>query len=94
MTAVSVSCQLVRLGPDESEQGGQTIMLADPDLVVAVADALATFDPAGLIPRGRSRRRRLDPGMDPEYLAAHLEVLRDCYRRAAADGEAVAVVIG
>ena len=78
---------------DESEQGGQTIMLADPDLVVTVADALARFDPAELFPRRRSWRGR-DPGMDPEYLAAHLEVLRDCYRRAAADRDAVAVVIG
>ncbi len=31
---------------------------------------------------------------NPEYLAAHVEVLRDCYRRAAADSEAMAVVIG
>ena len=78
---------------DESEQGGQTIMLADADMVGAVADALERFDPAQLFPRRRSWRRRA-PAMEPEYLADHLEVLLDCCRRAAADGEAVAVVIG
>ncbi len=73
------------------DDGGQTILLADPDLVRSSAVALDGLDPADLTPR-RSRWRRR-PETDVGYLTDHFDALRDCYRRAAADGEAIAVVI-
>lgn len=77
---------------DESEHGGQTILLADPDLVRSSAHAMDRLDPTGLSPRRSRWRRRSE--IDVGYLTAHFDALRDCYRRAAADGEAIAVVIG
>ena len=77
---------------DESD-GRDMIMLAEPALVRSVADALDAFDPAEVSPPPRRRWRR-QPRIDLDDLAPDLDELRNCYRRAAADGEAIAVVIG
>ena len=76
---------------DESEHGGPIVMLGEPDVVRSVAEALDGFQPGW---RRRRRWPRPDPKMEPEYLQAHLEVARDFYRRAAAAGDAIAVIIG
>jgi ABC-type amino acid transport substrate-binding protein len=69
---------------DESASGGQTVTFVDPDLVRLVAGALGGLDGAAIE----------GTGVDAAYLSAHLDVLRDFYRRAAAARQAVAVVIG
>ena len=76
---------------DESQSSGPIVMLGEPDVVREVAEALAHFQPEW--PR-RRRWSRPAPQMDTEYLELHLEIMRDCYRRAAAHGDAIAVVIG
>jgi len=78
---------------DESEAGGQVVMLAEPDLVRSVADALDEFQRVELPSSWRERWRR-EPGVDAGYLEMNLDLLRQFYRRAEAAGEAVAVVIG
>lgn len=69
---------------DESAAGGQTVSFADPELVRTVAGALTGLDGAVLA----------GAGVDAGYVGPYLDRLRDFYRRAAAERQAVAVIIG